>query len=82
MRTLWPHAPGESWKRCGTASRSRHDEKLECLLQAREYSEQGHRNVQDWIDTSLAGLTTASAKEIAEEALTQGTLDWLPRAKG
>ena len=61
---------------------ARDADKLECLLQAREYSEQGHCNVQDWIDTSLAGLTTASAKDLAEEALVQGTLDWLPRAKG
>lgn len=60
---------------------ARDADKLECLLQAREYSEQGHRNVQDWIDTSLAGLTTVSAKQIAEEALTQGTLDWLSKAK-
>lgn len=41
---------------------ARDADKLECLLQAREYQEQGHANVQPWIDSSLAALTTASAK--------------------
>lgn len=60
---------------------ARDADKLECLLQAREYEEQGHANVQAWIDTSFAGLTTASAKSIAHEARAQNTLTWLDRAK-
>ncbi|WP_155336394.1 HD domain-containing protein [Acrocarpospora corrugata] len=60
---------------------ARDADKLECLFQAREYQDQGHANVQDWIASSLAGLTTASAKQIAEEALAQNTLDWLLAAK-
>jgi putative hydrolase of HD superfamily len=60
---------------------ARDADKLECLLQAREYQEQGHANVQAWIDTSVAGLTTAAAKSIAQEALAQNTLAWLARAK-
>lgn len=54
-----------------------HDaDKLECLLQAVEYREQGHANVQNWIDTSRAALKTASAQELAEAALTMTSVDW------
>jgi putative hydrolase of HD superfamily len=60
---------------------ARDADKLECLLQAREYQEQGHINVQPWIDSSLAALTTASAKQFAHEAMAQNSLDWLERAK-
>jgi 5'-deoxynucleotidase YfbR-like HD superfamily hydrolase len=60
---------------------ARDADKLECLLQAREYQEQGHVNAQPWIDSSLAALTTASAKQLAHEAMAQNSLDWLERAK-
>jgi putative hydrolase of HD superfamily len=60
---------------------ARDADKLECLLQAREYQAQGHTNVQPWIDSSLAALTTASAKQLAHEAMAQNSLDWLERAK-
>ena len=60
---------------------ARDADKLDCLLQAREYAEQGHRNVQPWIDSSLAALTTASAKQLAHEAIAQNSLAWLERAK-
>jgi putative hydrolases of HD superfamily len=60
---------------------ARDADKLDCLLQAREYAEQGHRNVQPWIDSSLAALATASAKQLAHEAIAQNSLAWLERAK-
>jgi 5'-deoxynucleotidase YfbR-like HD superfamily hydrolase len=60
---------------------ARDADKLECLLQAREYQEQGHGNVQPWIDSSLAALTTAAAKQLAHAAIAQNSLDWLERAK-
>jgi putative hydrolase of HD superfamily len=60
---------------------ARDADKLECLLQAREYQEQGHANAQPWIDTSLDSLNTATAKALAAEAISQNTLDWLERAK-
>ena len=60
---------------------ARDADKLECLLQAREYADQGHQNLQPWIDSSLASLRTATAREIAAEALTQNSLDWLARAR-
>ncbi len=60
---------------------ARDADKLECLLQAREYEDQGHRNVQPWIDSSIASLHTASAKQLADEALAQNSLEWLARAR-
>ncbi|MFF5206491.1 HD family hydrolase [Streptosporangium sp. NPDC000396] len=56
---------------------ARDADKLECLIQAIEYREQGHGNVQPWIDSSLAALKTPSAKRIAEEALSTGSLEWM-----
>ncbi len=58
---------------------ARDADKLECLIQAVEYREQGHQNVQGWIDSSLAALTTPTGKRLAEEALRTGTLDWVTR---
>jgi putative hydrolase of HD superfamily len=56
---------------------ARDADKLECLIQAREYHDQGHHNVQPWLDSSLAELQTVSAKQLAHEALAQNSLDWL-----
>ncbi|MCH0542122.1 HD domain-containing protein [Streptomyces sp. MUM 203J] len=54
-----------------------HDaDKLECLVQAVEYREQGHQNVQNWIDTSLNNLKTASAQQLAEAALSMTSVEW------
>jgi putative hydrolase of HD superfamily len=58
---------------------ARDADKLECLVQAIEYREQGNQNIQPWIDSSLAALQTASAKELADEALRLRSLDWLDR---
>ncbi|MER6946121.1 HD domain-containing protein [Nonomuraea sp. NPDC000554] len=58
---------------------ARDADKLECLLQAVEYREQGHQNMQPWIDSSLAALKTTTGKRLAEEALRTGTLEWMTR---
>ncbi len=63
------------------AACARDADKLECLLQAVEYREQGNQHTQAWIDTSLAALKTASAKRLAEEALRRGPLEWMHRAR-
>jgi putative hydrolase of HD superfamily len=60
---------------------ARDADKLELVLQAREYQDQGNGNVQDWIDGALAVLVTPSARELAREALAQDSLDWLRRAR-
>jgi putative hydrolase of HD superfamily len=41
-------------------------DKLECLIQAREYQAQGHEDVPPWIETSAAALQSASARQLAE----------------
>ncbi|MEV3858509.1 HD domain-containing protein [Streptomyces sp. NPDC050095] len=54
-----------------------HDaDKLECLVQAVEYREQGVANVQNWIDSSLAKLKTASAQALADAALNMTSIEW------
>jgi Predicted hydrolases of HD superfamily len=58
---------------------ARDADKLECLIQAIEYREQGHQNMQPWIDSSLAALTTATAKRLADELLGTGSLEWVTR---
>ena len=41
-------------------------DKLECLIQAREYQAQGHEDVPPWIETSAAALQSSSARRLAE----------------
>jgi 5'-deoxynucleotidase YfbR-like HD superfamily hydrolase len=41
-------------------------DKLECLIQAREYQAQGHGDVPPWIETSAAALQSSSARQLAE----------------
>lgn len=55
-------------------------DKLECLLQAIEYREQG-TDTQAWIDSSLAALATTSAKQLADEALQTQSLRWMHNAR-
>ena len=55
-------------------------DKLECLLQAVEYREQG-TNTQAWIDTSLAALRTASAQRLGKLALERASLAWMHEAR-
>ena len=59
---------------------ARDADKLELLLQAREYTEQGHPNLRPWMDSALAALQTTAGRELAAEALAQGTHDWIPNA--
>lgn len=55
-------------------------DKLECLLQAVEYREQG-TDTQAWIDTSLAALRTDSAQRLAKLALDRSPLSWMHEAR-
>ncbi|MCP2334899.1 HD domain-containing protein [Actinomadura rupiterrae] len=59
---------------------ARDADKLECLIQAIEYGDQGNRNIKPWIESSLAQLRTESAKRLAHQAMETGTLDWAFRA--
>ncbi|MEO3861826.1 HD domain-containing protein [Acrocarpospora sp. B8E8] len=80
VATIITNAVEEYEERTSLESRCARDaDKLECLLQALEYRDQGHSNVQPWIDSSLAALHTPSAKRLAEEALKAGSLEWMTR---
>ena len=41
-------------------------DKLECLIQAREYQAQSHEDVPPWIETSAPALQSPSARQFAE----------------
>jgi len=56
---------------------ARDADKLEMLLQAREYGAQGHRDVQPFIDSALSRLQTATGRKLAAEALAEPPLGWL-----
>jgi len=45
---------------------ARDADKLECLIQAREYQAQGHEDVPPWIETSAAAPQSPSARQLAE----------------
>lgn len=55
---------------------SRDADKLDCLLQAREYQAQGNQLVQPWIDTSAAAMTTEAGKRLAVAAQEVGPGVW------
>ncbi|HUN34276.1 MAG TPA: HD domain-containing protein [Trebonia sp.] len=59
---------------------ARDADKIELLLQAREYTDQGHPGLRPFIDSALAALRTAAGRELAAEAQRQGFLDWVDRA--
>ncbi len=51
-------------------ARVAHDaDRLEYLVQAREYQVQGYADVQDWIDGCRAGLKTEAARNLADACL-------------
>jgi putative hydrolase of HD superfamily len=54
-------------------------DKLEMLLQALEYRDVGVRRVDEWITSARKGLTTETARKIAESALTLSPLSWRDR---
>jgi putative hydrolase of HD superfamily len=59
---------------------ARDADKLELLLQAREYTDQGHPGLRPFLDSALSGLRTSAARELAAEAQRQGYLDWVASA--
>ena len=59
---------------------ARDADKIDLLLQAREYTDQGHRGLRPFMDSALSALATGAAREIAAEALQQDSLDWVTRA--
>ena len=59
---------------------ARDADKIELLMQAREYADQGHPGLRPFMDSALAALQTTAARALAAEAIEQGSLDWVTRA--
>jgi putative hydrolase of HD superfamily len=51
-------------------------DKLECLMQAREYLATGHEDVPPWITTSAAAIQSVSGKRLAELRQRVAPRDW------
>lgn len=51
-------------------------DRLECLMQAREYEHQGFRNTRPWMESSMAKLRSTSARDLAERALDMPPDEW------
>ena len=58
---------------------ARDADKLECLLQAREYQSQGFERVAPWIDTSSAAVRSVTAKRIAAACQEVAPGEWWRR---
>ncbi len=58
-------------------ARVAHDaDRLECLIQAREYQVQGYTDVQNWIDGCRASLKTEAAQSLDEACLQVEPIAW------
>lgn len=51
-------------------------DRLECLLQAREYEAQGYRLARPWADTMAAAVRTESGRRLAEAAMQVSVDAW------
>ncbi|WP_427887128.1 HD domain-containing protein [Kribbella sp. GL6] len=54
-------------------------DRLECLMQAVEYGEAGHKRVTGWIESSRARIQTDFGRRLAEAALQTSPLAWRDR---
>jgi putative hydrolase of HD superfamily len=62
-------------------ARLAHDaDRLECLLQAREYAAQGVTGTDSFIATASAGLSTDAARDLARSCLETAPEQWWQRA--
>jgi putative hydrolase of HD superfamily len=55
---------------------ARDADKLECLIQAREYQAQGYQLAQPWVDTMAAAVRTKSGRRLAVAAQTVPVDAW------
>lgn len=51
-------------------------DRLECIVQAREYQLQGYKNVDPWIASNLAKLKSAAARSLADAAQSLPPDEW------
>jgi len=60
-----------------TEARLAHDaDRLECLVQAREYQVQGYEQITPWIESSRADLRSITAQRLAAACLEVSPGDW------
>jgi len=55
---------------------ARDADRLECVLQAREYEHQGFRNTRPWMESNMARLRSRAARLLAERSLTMPPDEW------
>lgn len=55
---------------------ARDADKLECLVQAREYEAQGYKDVPPWIETSAAAVKSGTAQSLADTLQKVTPSDW------
>lgn len=58
------------------AACARDADKIECLLQAREYQREGHPDVQEWIDSMVTAVRTSTGKAMAAAAVDADPGEW------
>lgn len=51
-------------------------DKIECLLQAREYQAQGYQLTQPWVDTMVSAVRTEAGQRLVQAALTAPVDEW------
>ena len=56
-------------------------DKVECILQAKEYQDLGNPYVKDWIKNAYAALKTESAKSLCKKAIERDSFAWLFEAR-
>jgi putative hydrolase of HD superfamily len=68
----------QEWRKEYTleARLARDADRLECLIQAREYQAQGCSSVSDWINNSYRQLESAAAQQLAEACMQVDPKDW------
>lgn len=63
--------------RSSTEAACAHDaDKLECLLQAREYERQGYRDARVWAESMASAVQTATGRALAAEAMAADPAEW------
>lgn len=55
---------------------SRDADKLECLLQAREYQREGYTQLDEWVRSNAESMTTKTGKALAAAALEVSPGEW------
>jgi putative hydrolase of HD superfamily len=72
LRALWADYEARDSREARIAKDA---DRLECLIQAREYAETGHPT-DEWIESALAELETRAARDLAAAILSGKPSDW------